>query len=94
MTDAQADPEPEFVTAPFTADQVASLNGFQRSGCWHDFTCGADNCRETLVATESGWICPASACTYTQDWAWPFMADWSWRAQQELIARISSEPPR
>lgn len=26
--------------APWTDDQVASLQGFQREGYWHQFTCG------------------------------------------------------
>lgn len=61
------------VKAPFTEQQVKSLNDFQESGCFHPFTCGGKtkegkDCRADLVATKEGWICPAG-CGYTQDWA-------------------------
>lgn len=69
---------PEKVVAPFTPDQVASLNGFQESGVFHPFTCGGEHCRNDLVAKEDGWHCPASSCEYEQDWAHDFMANWSW----------------
>lgn len=75
----------EQVRAPFTPEQVTSLNDYQRSGVFHPFTCGP--CRDSdpnlplldehlLVATEVGWVCPT--CDHTQDWAWAFMADGSW----------------
>lgn len=73
-------PDPGFVRAPFTADQVASLNGYQQSGMFHEFTCGNGACpgtQEVLVAAGDGWHCPE--CGYTQDWAHAMMADWSWR---------------
>ncbi len=79
------------VVAPFTADQVKSLNDYQVSGVMHPFTC--TRCRDTLgiwdladingepndrllVATPAGWVCPT--CPTTQDWAWEWMADGSW----------------
>jgi hypothetical protein len=67
----------EHVRAPFTEDQVASLNAFQESGAFHPFTCGTDGCRGLLVATGEGWHCPG--CDYRQLSAWAWMADWSWR---------------
>lgn len=73
--------------APFTPEQVESLNGFQKCGCVHPFTCGGDKCRSDLVATEEGWVCPN--CDYTQNWAHEFMADGSWR-QWETV-RIFGE---
>ena len=61
------------IHAPFTPEQVAALNEYQEGGYMHPFTCGTDKCRETLVATEAGWVCPA--CDYTQNWAHSFMGD-------------------
>lgn len=79
----------ELVHAPFTPDQVKSLNHYQISGVMHPFTCGS--CRDRLgvlndgvwddhllVATLDGWTCPT--CPYTQTWAWAWMADWTWEA--------------
>jgi hypothetical protein len=64
----------KIVAAPWSEDQVASLNAFQTSG-FHPFTCGPSS--HPLVATPEGWICAFDA--YTQDWAHTFMLDWSWR---------------
>lgn len=67
--------------APWTLAEVDALNTFQRSG-WHPYTCGAFDRMDDLhadyqalvggdfgqlVATPTGWICPA--CGYTQNWA-------------------------
>lgn len=60
------------IVAPWTEDQVRELNRYQQAGFMHPFTCGGDECREVLVATENGWKCPN--CDYTQNWAHPFMA--------------------
>lgn len=62
------------VKAPFTPEQVKSLNDYQDSGVFHPFTC---ECRANLIATEKGWIC--NCCNYTQNWAHDFMLDGSWR---------------
>lgn len=72
--------------APFSEDQVNSLNGFQQSGVMHEFTCAnrhtpihgirTPNPHDVLIATTEGWRC--EVCDYTQDWAHNFMADWSW----------------
>jgi len=64
------------IKAPWTAEQVDTLNQFQRSPAIHPFTCpghagGGDR---TLVATRSGWICPH--CDYRQDWFHDFMVRW------------------
>jgi hypothetical protein len=80
---------PDIIRAPFTSDQVKSLNEFQRLGGlagFHEFTCRSDKHdarddddwtpREVLIAYESGWECPD--CGLTQDWAHAGMADWSW----------------
>jgi hypothetical protein len=41
------------VSAPFTDDQVASLNAYQAEGAWHPFTCGIDF---RSGATKSPWV--------------------------------------
>lgn len=69
--------------APFVAEQVNSLNDYQRSGVFHPFTCGRDprsahsDGEGILVARRDGWMCPDD--DYTQTWAHDFMADGSWR---------------
>jgi ribosomal protein S27AE len=73
----------DHIEAPFTEDQVKSLNGYQKSGYCHPFTCGNDKCpkprfeHSILVAKSDGWHCPR--CAYTQTWAHKFMADGSWK---------------
>lgn len=103
----------ERTTAPWSDDQVASLNEYQTSGVFHPFTChrcrdvlgtwsvryadgrveplpptsdewqaseevvGVEVSDRLLVATRDGWICPT--CPLTQEWAWAWMADGSWR---------------
>jgi hypothetical protein len=83
------------VRAPFTPEQVASLNGYQASGAVHPFTCGNDDCpaeQAVLVAREDGWRCPA--CTYTQDWAHAQMADGSWLLDRVTVTVDGSPPVR
>ena len=60
----------DLITAPWTEEQVAALNDYQRGGWMHPFTCH-DNA--VLVATAAGWTC--LSCDFTQDWAHAFMAD-------------------
>lgn len=72
--------------APWTEDEIANLNRWQRCGWVHAFTCGAgDRGDDThwnyaeehggdagqLVAAEDGWKCPA--CGWRQDWCHDFM---------------------
>lgn len=67
--------------APFTEEQVASLNDFQRAGVMHEFTCRRRDDHQgegILRATVEGWVC--DECDYTQSWAFSFMADRSWEA--------------
>ncbi len=72
------------VFAPFTDDQVESLNGFQKSGNWHEFTCGENHAEDnTLIATKAGWVCPS--CGYTQDWCHSFMCDWNWDSVRRTL---------
>ena len=68
------------VSAPFTAEQVASLNAYQAEGVGHPLTCGGRECREVLRATPTGWVCPR--CDYRQGWAHSFMADGLWHGRE------------
>lgn len=76
----------ESIKAPWTPEQVSKLNEWQTCGHVHPFTCGGERGdvahiayslssnqmdEGVLVATESGWVCPA--CSYKQDWAHDFM---------------------
>lgn len=83
-------PEPKIVKAPWTDEQVTSLNEFQAFPLFHEFTCGTENCRATLRATKDGWVCDACK-SYTQDWAHQFMADGSWRPKP--VPAASPSPP-
>lgn len=67
------------VRAPWTDDQVASLNGYQSSGMFHPFT-GRErpDGRRSLVAKTSGWEEPDEPGVVVQDWAWDFMTGWGW----------------
>ena len=66
------------VKAPFTDDQVRSINAYQKSGAFHPFTCGTEGCQGILRATREGMVCDTCR-QWTQDWVHDFMADWSWR---------------
>ena len=77
------------VRAPWSDDQVASLNGYQACQRHHPFTCA---CKDgaPLRATSRGWVC--DACNYgQQDWAHDFMADWSWQAGANLFDGLARE---
>jgi hypothetical protein len=68
-------------TAPWTDDQVASLNGYQRSGVMHPLTGGRgpDGAETVLTATTDGWVERVGG-PVVQAWAHGFMADWSWKS--------------
>lgn len=57
----------------FTDDEVASLEGYQKCGFLHPFTC----CGQPQKPTPQGMLC--EVCGVVQDWAHRFMLDWSWR---------------
>lgn len=59
----------------WTQDQIDSANGYQKCDYVHAYTCG--NCRQDLIATKDGWICPN--CDYTQDWALDWILNWGWK---------------
>ena len=97
------DQEPVVITeplvrAPFTPEQVDSMNAYQASGAFHPFTCPDHYIRQgdridhvSLRATESGWTC-SEACGYTQDWVHAWVADGSWR-QARAVAEQYFPPP-
>lgn len=68
------------VTAPWTEDQVKSLNEYQRSGVFHPFTGqrGADGSETPLIATREGWVERVGG-PIVQAWTHSWMADWSWK---------------
>lgn len=70
------DDHPRITKAPWTAEEVAALNCFQKIAPWHPFTCDglSGECRAVLYATQDGWRC--CRCSYLQDWAWEFMIGW------------------
>jgi len=72
-------------TPPWSDEQVAKLNEWQRCSRVHPFTCGGDRTDAAhkryaaehggdfgqLLATPDGWVCPV--CDYRQAWAHDFM---------------------
>lgn len=63
------------VEAPWSQDQVNSLNEYQDAGCFHPFTHESKN----LIATTDGWVV-AIGEPVIQTWAHQFMTDWAWKA--------------
>src|SRR5271157_2144496 len=63
------------VTAPWTEDQVKSLEGWQSCGFVHPFTAEDGT---VLIPTVDGWRKTRDG-SVVQDWAHDFMADWSWK---------------
>lgn len=66
--------------APWTEDQIASLNGYQECGMVHPFTGerGPNGEETILIATRDGWV-EKEGGPVVQTWAHPFMADGSWK---------------
>ena len=87
MSTSEVEPErAPRANAPWTVDQVASLNAYQDCGFCHPFT-GAHGV--VLVATRDGWVEPTepgepASERIVQSWAHVFMADWSWRAMRQV----------
>lgn len=66
------------IEAPFTDDQVASINAFQQSGLMHEFTCTTRHqAGSALFATREGMRCPG--CDYLQTWVHTYMANGDWK---------------
>lgn len=72
------------IKAPWTQDQVDSLNGFQECGYVHPFTCMTNS--TPLIATKYGWVC--ECCDWKQDWAHEFMTNWKWQQCNPLLGPI------
>lgn len=83
------------VTTPFTSDQAESLNGYQHSLAGHPYTCPRDHddVQSVLVAQDNGWHCGHPDCGYTQDWAFRYMADWSWKPADEATRTALAGKP-
>lgn len=64
--------------APWTNDEVASLNGYQQAGYMHPFTYGDGDEQVDLIATNEGWVAKKGG-TVVQTWAHKFMTNWSWK---------------
>lgn len=73
----------DYAHAPWTDDQVESLNAYQRSGAFHPFTgrneLAPEGADDVLIATPEGWRSERDP-EYRQTWAWRWMADWSWKS--------------
>jgi hypothetical protein len=69
------------VFAPWTAEEVVSLNDYQACDFFHEFT-GTDGV--VLIATSGGWI-EKEGGPVVQDWAYDFMANGSWRETVERL---------
>lgn len=65
----------DIVVAPFTEDQVNSINSYQSSGVGHPFTC--PHCRNNLIAYAHGLNCCGCGKWFTT-WVHGFMANWEW----------------
>ena len=63
------------IHAPWTDEQVAALNRYQREGRGHPFTGKRheDGSECILIATNQGWI-KCDGGSVVQTWAWDFMA--------------------
>lgn len=72
--------------APYNNDQVGSLNAYQASGTFHEFTCA--NSHGPLVANNDGWHC--DKCNYAQRWSWAWMANWEWQLMAQSVAKFMS----
>lgn len=80
------------IEAPWTDEQVRSLNAYQNVGTFHPFTCGNHRgYSPSLVATNRCWQCPE--CSYVQGWCWRFMADWSWARSSKGKVAMQQQAP-
>jgi hypothetical protein len=63
------------MTAPWSEEQVAALNKYQKDGRMHPFTCPGEfeQCKahRELIATTNGWVCQCGK--YKQNWAHEWM---------------------
>jgi len=66
------------VHAPWSDEQVESLNGYQKAGYVHPFTYGDGDAQVDLIATKDGWVAVEGG-PVVQTWAHDFMTDGSWK---------------
>jgi len=66
------------IDTPWTDDQVASLNAYQKCGHHHPFTYGEGAAKVDLIATAAGWVAHHGG-PVVQTWAHEFMCNWAWR---------------
>ncbi len=77
---------PAFSYAPWTDQEVTSLNDFQDSGVWHPFT-GPDHegkGRIQLIATQNGWV-EKEGGEIVQNWAHIWMTNDAWRERYKAL---------
>lgn len=60
--------------APFTVEEIWSINQYQRCGQMHPLTC---KCGHLLMAIPEGLYCPK--CKTTQTWIYRWIANGNWR---------------
>lgn len=78
------------VFAPWTPEQVESLNAFQQSGWYHPYTCGHDP-GHTLVAATDGWYCPVLG-DWKQTWAHEWMTNLEWAGFHQVAVDLEIAP--
>ena len=86
MSETEELPESVQVEAPWTDDQVASLNGWQKCGWVHPFTGtrGPHGEETVLIATRDGWI-EKEGGPVVQTWAHDFMVNWAWKQAEGSV---------
>jgi hypothetical protein len=69
--------------APWSDDQVASLNAYQEAGVMHPFTGERkpDGSETILIATQAGWVEELGG-SVVQKWAHAWMANWAWKGER------------
>ena len=66
------------IDTPWTDNQVASLDAYQKAGYVHPFTYGDGEEKIDLTATRDGWVTKKGG-PVVQTWAHEFMTNWQWR---------------
>ncbi len=84
--------DPSRIVAPFTQEQVVSLNNFQMWGTFHPFTgTNHDGQKVDLKATRRGWVADCNGKP-VQKWAHKFMTDWSWHPRKGPAKKTKDIP--
>lgn len=82
------------IRAPFTDDQVASINAYQRSDTPRPYSCRArpGPRHGLLIATADRFGCPD--CDYTRQGCYVWLGDWAWRNATSTEISLSARPYR